>query len=87
MNQQQNKRRRKKRRLNSPAVMFLGLLFTYVVVIATVAGKNLLHKGDDLLWAKDSGTTLTANPETSGAYIKVRVETVHIQMSIKRNGT
>ena len=70
MNQQQNKRRRKKRRLNSPAVMFLGLLFTYVVVIATVAGKNLLHKGDDLLWAKDSGTTLTANLETSGAYIK-----------------
>ncbi len=36
MNQQQNKRRRKKRRLNSPAVMFLGLLFTYVVVIASV---------------------------------------------------
>ena len=67
--------------------MFLGLLFTCVVVIATVAGKNLLHKGDDLLWAKDSGTTLTANLETSGAYIKVRVETVHIQMSIKRNGT
>ena len=58
--------------------MFLGLLFTCVVVIAAVAGKNLLHKGDDLLWAKDSGTTLTANPETSGAYIKVRVETVHI---------
>ena len=60
----------KKKSVNFPAVMFLGLLITCVVVIATVAGKNLLHKGDDLLWAKDSGTTLTANPETSGAYIK-----------------
>lgn len=70
MNQQQNKKRRKKSPLNLPAVMFFGLLITCAVVTATVAGKSLLHKGDDLLWAKDSGTTLVTNPETSGAYIK-----------------
>lgn len=68
MNQQQNKRRRKKRPLNLPAVMFFGLLITCAVVIAVVAGRNLLHKGDDLLQGKDSGTTLAADLETSGAH-------------------
>lgn len=64
MNEQQNKRR-KKRPLNLPAVMFFGLLIT----CAVVAGRNLLHKGDDLLQDRDSGTILAADPKTSGAYI------------------
>lgn len=68
MNQQRNKRRKKKP-MNLPAVMFWVLLITCAVVIAAVAGKNLLHNDDDLLQGKDSGTTLAANPETSGAYI------------------
>ena len=70
MNQQQNKKRRKKSPLNFPAVTLLGLLFTCIVVIAAVVGNSVVNKGDDLLWAKDSGTTLVTNPETSGAYIK-----------------
>lgn len=68
MNQQQNKRRRKKRPLTSPAVMFLGLLITCIVVIAAVLGNNVIYKGDDLLQAKDSSTTLATNSETSGVY-------------------
>ena len=51
-------------------LLFLGLLITCIVVIAVVVGNSVINKGDDLLWAKDSGTTLVTNPETSGAYIK-----------------
>ena len=64
---QQNSNRKKKS-MHFPAVMFFGLIITCVVVIVAVSGKNLLHKGDDLLQGKDSGTTLAAEPETSGAY-------------------
>ena len=52
---QQNSNRKKKS-MHFPAVMFFGLIITCVVVIVAVSGKNLLHKGDDLLQAKDSGT-------------------------------
>lgn len=56
MYQQNNNRKKKSMRF--AAVMFLGMLITFVVVIFAVVGKNLLHKGDDLLQAKDSGTAL-----------------------------
>ena len=56
MYQQNNNR--KKKSMHFPAVMFFGLIITCVVVIVAVSGKNLLHKGDDLLQGKDSGTTL-----------------------------
>lgn len=59
---------RKKRAVNFPAVMFLGLLITCIVVIAAVLGNNVIYKGDDLLQAKDSSTTLATNSETSGVY-------------------
>lgn len=52
----QKNNNRKKKSMHFPAVMFLGLLITCVVVIVAVVGKNLRHKGDDLLQAKDSGT-------------------------------
>lgn len=68
MNQQQNKKRRKKSPLNFPAVTLLGLLITCIVAIAAVVGNNVISKSDDLMRAKDNGTTLAVDPETSGAY-------------------
>ena len=52
----QKNNNRKKKSMHFPAVMFLGLLIACVVVIVAVVGKNLRHKGDDLLQAKDSGS-------------------------------
>lgn len=66
MYQQNNNR--KKKSMHFPAVMFFVLLITCIVAIAAVVGNNVISKSDDLMRAKDSGTTLAADPETSGAY-------------------
>lgn len=49
----------KKKSMHFPAVMFLGLLITCVVVIAAVLGNNVIYKGDDLILSISVDTFFT----------------------------